>query len=114
MSDKRPISGLRLPGRTVVPEREAQELERQINFQQTLPAGAAVELPAVIRGPRTGNLQVPYVRKDGTQTRAATIHFLCEVHDGLRIEAARSHRTIADIVNEVAAQWLLDRERGSL
>ena len=111
MSDRRQIADLRLPGKTVMPEREAQDLERRINFQQSLPAGTAVELPAVIRGPRTGNLQVPYVRKDGTQTRAATIHFLCEVHDGLRVEAARSRRSIADIVNEVTAQWLLDRER---
>jgi hypothetical protein len=54
---------------------------------------------------RSGTQAAPYVRTDGQQTRSTTLHLELDLHQELRMEAARRGVHMSAIVNDVLRQW---------
>jgi len=54
---------------------------------------------------RSGTQATPYVRTDGQQTRSTTLHLELDLHQELRMEAARRGVHMSAIVNDVLRQW---------
>lgn len=70
--------------------------------------GADVQLRSTATA-RQGTLTEPYVRRDGESTRAATIHFLAELHDKLRLSAVQERLPISRIVNMAVENYYADQ-----
>jgi hypothetical protein len=61
----------------------------------SLPASAA----------RSGTQAEPYVRSDGLATRATTVHLPIDLHQQLRMEAAKKGVHMSAIITEAVAEW---------
>lgn len=54
---------------------------------------------------RSGTQAEPYVRADGQATRSTTVHFPVDLHQKLRVEAAKRGVHMSAIVAEAVRQW---------
>jgi hypothetical protein len=58
---------------------------------------------------RSGTQAAPYVRSDGEATRSTTVHFPVDLHQKLRVEAAKSGVHMSSIVAEAVREWFAKR-----
>lgn len=58
---------------------------------------------------RSGTQAEPYVRADGQATRSTTVHFPVELHQKLRVEAAKRGVHMSSIVAEAVREWFAKR-----
>lgn len=58
---------------------------------------------------RSGTQAAPYVRSDGEATRSTTVHFPVDLHQKLRVEAAKRGVHMSAIVAEAVREWFAKR-----
>jgi hypothetical protein len=84
---------------TVAASPEAAPTPATSKRRPSLPAGAA----------RSGTQADPYVRADGLATRATTVHLPIDLHQQLRMEAARRGVHMSAIITEAVTGWFAGR-----
>jgi hypothetical protein len=65
--------------------------------------------PEAASAARSGTQAEPYVRADGQATRSTTVHFPVELHQKLRVEAAKRGVHMSSIVAEAVREWFAKR-----
>lgn len=65
--------------------------------------------PTEANAARSGTQATPYVRSDGEATRSTTVHFPVDLHQKLRVEAAKSGVHMSSIVAEAVREWFAKR-----
>ena len=60
---------------------------------------------AAVSTSRSGTQAAPHVRVDGQATRSTTLHLEVDLHQELRMEAARCGVHMSEIVNDALREW---------
>lgn len=88
---------------------EPQETET-VAAGPVAPAHAAPQQrTSLSAGARSGTQAEPYVRADGLATRATTVHLPIDLHQQLRMEAARRGVHMSAIITEAVTSWFAER-----
>jgi uncharacterized protein (DUF4415 family) len=94
---------------TVLDDSASSQAHEPAEPQPRKPASPRARAAANVS--RSGTQAAPYVRADGQSTRSTTLHLELDLHQELRMEAARRGVHMSQIVNDALRQWSRRQKR---